>query len=102
MNNGDNPHGAPEAWKYLARMLNELPATRWTATALENFLRVWTASFPLYFIVYCSFHSSRIIVHLSILYMKLIEKAVSIHIVSYFAVGVLIDQLFFTSMIVYK
>lgn len=38
--NPQNPHGLKQAWTYLARLLNGLPATRFTATALDSFLAV--------------------------------------------------------------
>lgn len=38
--NPGNPHGVPNAWAYLARLLNALPANRATAAALDAFLKV--------------------------------------------------------------
>lgn len=35
-----HPHGLPHAWAYVARLLNHLPANRFTATALIAFLKV--------------------------------------------------------------
>ncbi|GMH40569.1 hypothetical protein BSKO_08473 [Bryopsis sp. KO-2023] len=40
VDDGKNSSGVNEAWMYLARLLNALPPTRVTATALENFLRI--------------------------------------------------------------
>ncbi|GAB4823632.1 hypothetical protein N2152v2_010678 [Parachlorella kessleri] len=38
--NPANPHGLAQAWAYIARLLNALPANRITATALDAFLKV--------------------------------------------------------------
>jgi nucleoporin GLE1 len=38
--NPRNPHGLGQAWGYLARLLNALPADRVTAAALDAFLKV--------------------------------------------------------------
>lgn len=38
--NPANPHGIHNAWEYVARLLNSLPANRLTAAALDAFLKV--------------------------------------------------------------
>ncbi|KAG6544760.1 hypothetical protein Mapa_013786 [Marchantia paleacea] len=37
---GINPHGMPEAWAWCSRLLNRIPANRYSASALESFLKI--------------------------------------------------------------
>nr|XP_043638460.1 protein GLE1 [Erigeron canadensis] len=46
VNGIQNPHGIEEGWKWLARLLNALPANLYTIVALEAFIQV--AGFALY------------------------------------------------------
>ncbi|KAJ7524281.1 hypothetical protein O6H91_18G085000 [Diphasiastrum complanatum] len=43
---GSNPHGLKEAWAWCAHLLNKIPANRYSASALEAFLKI--AGFRLY------------------------------------------------------
>ena len=41
-----HPHGLAHAWRWVSRLLNKVPANRFSATALEAFLK--HAGFPMY------------------------------------------------------
>ncbi|BBN05565.1 nucleoporin GLE1 [Marchantia polymorpha subsp. ruderalis] len=43
---GINPHGMAEAWAWCSRLLNRIPANRYSASALESFLKI--AGFRIY------------------------------------------------------